>query len=65
MLEGLAALLAGGEMQFDAFVATARTQGLRPEMWLKAKHAGLLTTELRDGVLYIRAIQNQAQGGSR
>jgi len=33
-----------GDMPFDAFVAGARAQGLRPELWLRAKQQGRLHT---------------------
>lgn len=45
-----------GEMTFEAFVGAAYAARIQPQLWLKAKHAGLVTTEIRDGVLYIRAV---------
>lgn len=45
-----------GEMEFSAFAQGARVAGLDPALWHKAKHAGLITTEIRDGVHYIKAV---------
>jgi len=61
MLEQLKQVLIdnGGEnaeMTFDDFTGAAYAARVQPQMWLKAKHAGLVTTEIREGVLYIRAI---------
>lgn len=36
----------GGSMPFPAFVAAVRAAGGNPMFWLKAKHAGLLETEI-------------------
>jgi len=47
-------LTAQGEMIFLDFVNGARAAGLRPELWLRAKHSGLITTEIREGVHYVR-----------
>lgn len=57
MLEQIRDLLVqNGEMVFSAYVSAAYAAGVRqPQMWLRAKHAGLVETEIRDGVLYIRA----------
>lgn len=41
----------GGEMEFDAFTAAARQAGARPEFWLKAKHAGLISTRIVSAVV--------------
>jgi len=41
----------GGEMTFDAFTAAARQAGARPENWLKAKHAGLISTRIVSAVV--------------
>jgi hypothetical protein len=49
MLEQLAAVIAaapGGEMEFSEFVDAAQQQRLRPELWLKAKHAGLISARI-------------------
>lgn len=55
-LAELAAWLAQqGEMEFSAFVLAARAAGLEPALWHKAKHAGLVSAEIRDGVHYIKA----------
>lgn len=44
----------GGGMEFDEFKSAARAAGANPNFWLKAKHAGLLKTEiLEDGRLWI------------
>ena len=57
-MEALQQLLsAQGEMLFSAFVNQARAAGLRQELWLKAKHAGLIVAEIRDGVHYVRAAE--------
>lgn len=45
-----------GEMEFPAFVTAARAAGLNPAYWHKAKQAGLLTAEIRNGVHYVRAV---------
>lgn len=45
-----------GEMEFAAFVLAARAAGLDPVLWHKAKHAGLVSTEIRNGVHYIKAV---------
>jgi hypothetical protein len=56
---------AGGTMEFSAFVAAARQAGARPELWIKAKHAGLLhVVILTDGSLSVRAGAQPAQGGA-
>lgn len=45
MLDSLVALLpATGAMQFDEWVAQARSQGLRPELWTRMKHDGFVST---------------------
>lgn len=56
-MQGLVDLLqARGEMDFSEFVNAARAQGLRPELWSRAKRAGLLHTFINDaGVLRIVA----------
>lgn len=57
MLQQLKDLLVeNGEMTFEAFTGAAYAARIQPQLWLKAKHAGLVTTEIRDGVLYIRAV---------
>lgn len=56
-LQAMAEWLRGqGEMEFAAFVTAARAAGHEPAMWHKAKKAGLVTAEIRDGVHYIRAV---------
>lgn len=45
-----------GEMEFGAFALAARAAGHEPTLWHKAKHAGLVSTEIRNGVLYIKAV---------
>ena len=57
MKEDLLALLpASGAMPFDEWVAQARAQGLRPELWTRLKHDGFLSTYIDDatGVHMIR-----------
>lgn len=57
-MEQLQAFLsAQGEMTFAAFVLQARAAGLTPQLWLKAKHAGVIVTEIREGVHYVRAAE--------
>lgn len=50
MFEKLVTVLtdAGGSMMFPAYVAEARARGLRPELWLRASHAGVLYTRFDD-----------------
>lgn len=50
-----------GRMTFDAFKAAVRSAGGNPVNWLKAKHKGLLTTEIgEDGVLYVSLPEGEA-----
>jgi hypothetical protein len=50
-----------GEMTFESFVQGARMAGLNPDLWLRAKHAGLIVTEIRNGVHYVRAAAPQEE----
>lgn len=50
-------LVTQGELEFSAFVTAARAAGLDPVVWHKAKRQGLLTTEIRDGKHYIKAVK--------
>lgn len=62
-MDGLVAVLPadGSKMSFDDFKAAARAAGANPQLWLKAKHAGLLVTEVEaDGSLTIR--RNEGEG---
>jgi hypothetical protein len=45
-----------GEMEFSAFVVAARAAGLNPALWHKAKKAGLISAEIRNGVHYVKAV---------
>lgn len=45
-----------GEMEFPVFVTAARAAGHDPALWHKAKKAGLLSAEIRDGVHYLKAV---------
>lgn len=54
-------LLNGGGMEFDAFKAAAREINANPQLWLKAKHSGLVETEiLEDGRLWIRVAAQES-----
>lgn len=55
-MEGLAQVVAdaGGAMEFSAFVAEARSRGLDARLWLQAKHRGIITTAIEDGVHVVR-----------
>jgi hypothetical protein len=58
-MDGLVAVLpeSGEKMSFDDFKAAARAAGANPQLWLKAKHAGKLITEIEpDGTLSIRRV---------
>ena len=45
-----------GELVFDDFVVKARAAGHDPAMWLRAKQSGLISTVIRSGVHYIKAL---------
>lgn len=63
MLEQIAALVAsapGGEMEFSDFVIAAHQQRLRPEMWLKAKHAGLIFARISGDGRHILSVSAPA-----
>jgi hypothetical protein len=49
-----------GDMPFDAFVAAVRAEGGRPELWLRAKHQGVVETYIADGVHRIRLPEQPA-----
>lgn len=51
----------GGEMEFADFVAAAAAANLQPRQWLQAKHAGIIKTEIREGVHYVSLGDNAAQ----
>lgn len=56
MNELVSFLEASGELLFSDFVVQARSAGLRPELWVRAKHNGLLHTRIdAAGNLYIAA----------
>lgn len=47
----------GDEITFDAWKVAARNNGARVDLWLRAKHANLLSTRLdENGVLHIRRV---------
>lgn len=63
MLERIAAVIAaapGGEMEFSEFVSAAQQTGLRPELWLKAKHAGLISARIDADGRHILSVNTQA-----
>lgn len=66
-VKGLAEWLKGQTtpMQFSTFVLAASSARQRPELWLKAKHEGLLTTYIRDGVLYIDVAEAKTEEGKQ
>lgn len=54
--ELVALLPASGAMPFADWVSQARSQGLRPELWTRLKHAGVVETFIDDatGILMVR-----------
>lgn len=62
MLEQIAALIAAapnGEMEFLEFVNAALQQQLPPQLWLQAKHAGLINARIDpDGRHILSAVQS-------
>jgi hypothetical protein len=57
MQEKLLELLpASGAMEFAAWANAARAAGLRPDLWLRLKHAGVIETYIDDatGLLMVR-----------
>jgi hypothetical protein len=64
MLEQIAALIAAapnGEMEFSEFVNAALQQRLRPQLWLQAKHAGLIDARIDpDGRHILSAVRSVA-----
>lgn len=63
MLEEFAQIVKehGGEMEFDEFIAECRARGLRAEMWLRAKHDGLIATSIEAGRHIVR-LPNEQEG---
>lgn len=57
-------LNAGGTMLFDEMVQQVRVQGGRPELWLRAKHAGVIETYLENRQHWVRLPQAQPEGGA-
>jgi hypothetical protein len=45
-----------GAMQFADWASAARAAGLRPDLWLRLKHAGVIETYIDDatGLLMVR-----------
>lgn len=45
-----------GAMEFAEWANAARAQGLRPDLWLRLKHAGVIETYIDDatGLLMVR-----------
>lgn len=51
-------------MLFDEMVQQVRVQGGRPELWLRAKHAGVIETYLENRQHWVRLPQAQPEGGA-
>lgn len=65
-MEGLIGLLPpqGQEMLFQDLMAAARSAGVNPALWLRAKHAGLLQTRIgEDGTLWVGRATLPVGGG--
>lgn len=51
----------GGDMSFADYMAAVRAAGGRPDLWLRAKHAGQIETYFQNGVHRVRLPQPQPQ----
>lgn len=62
MVELVAYLAGQGEMIFEEFVSGARSEGLNPALWRRAKQSGLVSARLETNpetgvqTLYISAV---------
>lgn len=43
----------GGTMEFDQYMTACRAAKLHAAHWLRAKHAGVIDTELREGAVLV------------